>query len=151
MKFNAEGKKLLKKLEGFKAIPYKDSAGIFTVGWGHTGKDVIPNRLYTLEECEILFNRDVRISSNGIKKTIKCDLNDNQFSALVSFCYNIGISNFINSSLLRRLNNNEEPNIVARNEFPKWKFVTKLGKKIELDGLIKRRMSELELFTRPIE
>lgn len=151
MEFNYDGKKLLKELEGFRAIPYYCPADVLTVGWGHTGKDIVKNMHYTKEECEILFNKDTKRFCEDIKKLLTCELNNNQFSALVCFVYNVGTSAFRKSALLRRLNNKEIPNIVARSEFPRWRWKTIHGKKEEDQGLKNRRISELALFTRPME
>ena len=72
------------------------------------------------------------------------EINDNQFSALVSFCYNVGPGNLKSSTLLRHVNNGKFPE--AANEFLKW---TKAQGK-ELPGLVKRREAERRLFLTPV-
>ena len=79
---------------------------------------------------------------DGVKKVIKVPLNQNQFDALVSFTYNLGIGNLSSSTLAKRLNQGDDPNTTAIEELPKW---IKGGGKT-LPGLVKRRNSEIQYF-----
>lgn len=155
-KINHEGRELIKRFESLRLIPYICPAGIVTVGWGHTGKDIVKGKKYTKDECEEILSKDLSYFERGVNMLLKCSLNDNQFSALVSFCFNLGVSGLKNSTLLRRLNDNENPNIVSRAEMIKYKYVTltdKNGKKYkkELKGLLSRRLAEIALFTKVMD
>lgn len=147
MKINLAGIELIKSFEGCKLIPYRCPAGVWTVGWGHTGDDVFLNGIekkYSQKEVDDLFLKDILFFENGVTKLLTCNLNSNQFSALVSFAYNLGVNALDESTLLKHLNANMIPNIVARKEFPRWIFIK--GK--ENKGLRRRRMAELALFTK---
>ena len=69
-------------------------------------------------------------------------LNPNQYGALVSWDFNVGCGNAGSSTLVRRLNNSEDPNVVAAEELPRWNR----GDNGELPGLTRRRAAEVELF-----
>jgi lysozyme len=163
-KINKDGDVLIKRFESLELKPYTCQAGILTVGWGHTGKDIIRNKIYTKDECQKLFDKDISVFENAVSRLVKCKLNDNQFSALVSFCYNVGIGALERSILLERLNKNENPNIVIRKKFMEYTSYTvrdkkgnpildENGKKIKKQslGLLNRRMAEIALFTNPIK
>jgi len=155
-KINFAGKELIKRFESLQLIPYLCPAGILTVGWGHTGKDIVKGRKYTKKECDTLLQKDLVFFENGIDTLLQCDLNENQFSALVCFSYNLGLGALKKSSLLRRLNNKESPNIVARAEMIKFCKITKTRKDgtkymEELKGLKNRRLAEIALFTQVID
>ena len=79
---------------------------------------------------------------DAVKKVIKAALNQYQIDALVSFTFNLGIGNLSQSTLARRLNEGDDPNTTAIEELPKW---VKAGGKT-LDGLVKRRYSEIKYF-----
>jgi|SRR5882757_4634226 len=147
MKINLDGIELIKSFEGCKSIPYRCLAGIWTVGWGHTGDDVFLNGIekkYSQQEIDDLFFKDISFFEKGVSKLLICNINENQFSALISFAFNLGLNALEESTLLKNLNANMIPNIVARKEFPRWIFVN--GK--ENKGLRRRRMAELSLFTK---
>ncbi len=156
MKINNEGKEIIKKHEGVKYLPYLCPAGVLTVGWGHTGSDIVKSKAYTYKECEYLLDKDLAVFEKSVNSLIKIPLNNNQFSALVCFVFNLGTSCLNNSTLLKRLNKGDPPNIVARDELKKFINITytdKNGKsqKKELDGLKRRRASEIALFTKPVQ
>ena len=130
---------------------------IWTVGWGHVIVDPLTRKflkstkdqkraleLYpsmTEQEAEMLLKRDLTAFSSGVAKVLKVKLTENQFSALVSFSYNVGITNFNKSTLLKLINVNPS-NSQIKNEFLKW---NKGGGKV-LNGLTRRRTAEAELY-----
>lgn len=77
-----------------------------------------------------------------MSKYVKVKLTQNQFDALVSFVYNVGVGAFRTSTLLRKLNNGDYVGAAA--EFKRWKF----GGGKELPGLVRRRKAEEQLFLR---
>lgn len=142
---NKAGKDLIKSFEGCKLVAYQCSAGRWTIGWGSTfyedGKSVkIGNRI-TQEKADQLFELIVGNFADKVAKEIKTILTDNQFAAIVSLAYNIGIGNLQKSTLLKKVNfNPNDPTIRA--EFARW---NKAGGKV-LAGLTRRRAAEAKLY-----
>ena len=145
MKVTEEGIGLICKFEGFSSKAYKCPAGVWTIGFGNTyyadGTKVKMGDTIDREGAYQLLKITVERFSNDVKKLLKVTLNENQFSALVSFAYNVGVANLKSSTLLRKVNiNPSDPTI--RNEFNKWVFAG--GKK--LNGLVRRRQAEGDLY-----
>lgn len=142
-KINKRGEELIKHFESLFLKAYKDPVGIWTIGWGHTGlthKDgtVHAGRKITEEEAQKLFEHDMTHFEKGVHKLVTVEINDDQFSALVSFHFNTG--SLGKSTLLKKLNAGDYDGAAA--EFPKW---NKAGGKV-LRGLTRRRASEQNLF-----
>lgn len=142
---NSSGIDLIKHFESLRLKAYQDSVGIWTIGWGHTGlthKDgtVYEGREITEDKAVALLKQDLKTFEEEVDKCVAADLNDNQFSALVSFAFNLGGTNLRKSTLLKKLNGEQPFN--ASKEFKKW---SKAGGK-RLGGLVRRRISERNLF-----
>lgn len=130
--------RLIKRFEGCRLKAYYCPAGVLTCGWGSTGKDIMPNTVWTQEYAD---RRLIRDANTFLKATrVLCpDLTDSQLAAIADFAYNLGIGRLKTSTLKKRLN---EGNIeLAANELKKWVYGG--GKK--LPGLISRRQAEVEL------
>ena len=145
MKLNNEGINLILKWEGgYKLEAYKCPAGIYTIGAGCTfyadGTKVKKGDTIKQEDAVDLFLDILSDFEKDVRHEIKVDLTDNQFSALVSFTYNVGIGQFKRSTLLKKINKEDFKG--AANEFQKWVFVK--GEKS--NGLMNRRNAEKELF-----
>lgn len=95
---------LIKRFEGLKLTSYKDSAGVLTVGYGHTGKDVYDGQTITRDQAEEFLMSDAQNACNQVLKLVNGDLNDNELSALTDFVFNLGIGNFKKSQLLKAIN-----------------------------------------------
>ena len=134
---------LIKRFEGCKLEAYKCPRGVWTIGYGHTG-NIQKGDIISQENADYLLKNDLQKFECAINVNVlpKCDLTQNEFDALVSFVYNIGISNFTSSTLLRLLTAGKKAQ--AAEQFDKWIFA---DKKI-LPGLITRRKYEKELFLR---
>jgi lysozyme len=136
---------IIKKFEGCKLSAYKDIVGVWTIGWGNTyyenGSKVQPDDKITQARAEALLLITVTKFWNEVKKLVKSPVNDNQFAALVSFAYNLGIGALNKSTLLKLVNANPNDKQIA-NEFMKW--VNAGGK--PSNGLINRRRAELHLY-----
>jgi len=131
---------LIRQFEGLMLTAYKCPAGILTIGYGHTGKDVVPGETIDMDTAEQLLLADVAKIIPGLNLLLKVDVTQNQFDALVSFTYNNGIGNFKNSTMLQLINKGDFTD--AAKEFGRWVF----GAHIKLDGLVTRRLAERDLF-----
>lgn len=145
---NQEAFELIKSFEGLRLKAYPDPGSgnePITICYGTTiypnGIKVVMEDVKTQEECEQFLLHDVQNFSEQVRKYIKRTLTDNQFGALVSFAYNVGIANFKNSTLLKKVNINPKDLSIA-SEFAKWK--TSSGK--VLQGLVRRRQAESNLY-----
>jgi lysozyme len=143
--FDLSGQKFLSAVEGVKYVAYKDTGGVWTIGRGITkyedGTKVKAGDKITVEREQKLFMNTLNAYVNNVNKTVKKSLTQNQFNALVSFCYNVGTTQFNSSTLLKKVNANpNDPEI--RNQFMRWVFDN--GKKIT--GLVNRRKKEADLY-----
>lgn len=143
MEINQEGLALVKSYEGLRLTAYKDSVGVLTIGYGHTGSDVVPGLVIDNAKAEELLKKDLKTSEKGVLSVVKVPLNINEFAALVSFTFNLGIGSLTKSTLLKKLNAGDRKG--AAEEFSKW---NKAGGK-PLNGLTKRRAAERDLFLKP--
>lgn len=140
MTINDKGLELIKKFEGCKLRAYKDIGGIPTIGYGHTGDEVFIGKIISQDEAEELLKDDLYHFEYGVQVKLKAPVTDNQFSALVSLAYNIGLGNFYKSTLIKKLNDEDYQG--ASDEFLRWNRVQ--GKVIQ--GLTNRRKAERDLF-----
>jgi lysozyme len=132
--------------EGKKLKAYKDQGGIWTIGFGSTYNidEKRPVREGdTIDEATAIrwLNTIAGDLQNQIKKTLTVVVNQNQLDSLTSLAYNIGLTAFKKSTLLKRLNANYPKTAVA-DEFLRWNKV----KGIINQGLSNRRSKEKELF-----
>jgi lysozyme len=140
MKINEAGLALIRQFEGCRLKAYKCPAGVWTIGYGWT-HGVKPSDHWTQSHAEEMLIKgldqyeNVVQSAVGINKTTA-----NQFSAFVSICYNIGVGNFVKSSMLRHHKAGDYAK--AADSFLLW---NKAGGKV-LNGLIKRRQAERALY-----
>lgn len=141
-KLNRNGLNLIKEFEGCKLKAYKDSVGVPTIGYGHT-RGVKMGDVITQKQADDIFESDINIFAAGVEDLIDNDVTDNEFAALVSLAFNIGLTNFKRSSLLRLVNHGDFDN--AANQFLVW---NKAGGRV-LPGLTRRRKAERALFLKP--
>ena len=140
---------IIKEFEGFRLNAYIDPVGIPTIGYGTIrypdGKRVRMGDSVSQAEAEGFLKFDCEGVAADLTAAVQgIALNQNQFDALVSFCYNLGLGAFQGSTLLRKLKQNEF--VAAAAEFDRWNKGTVNGVKQELEGLIKRRAKERKLF-----
>ena len=139
---------LIKKFEGFSKIPYLCPANVATIGYGSTRyanglKVTLKDKPITELQAIELLKDTLKQYELAVDSYCVDSLNQNQFDALVDFAYNCGNANLKSSTLLKKVNTN--PNdITIGLEFAKW---NKGGGKI-LNGLVKRRAAESELYFR---
>lgn len=136
----------IQQFEGLKLKAYKDSVGIWTIGFGNifnldTGNPIKEGDEITLETAERWLKIEVDNLQAKMRKVITVTLTDNQWTALTSLVYNIGFGAFKRSTLLRLLNAGASKEEVAK-QFLRW---NKAGGK-EIKGLTNRRQAEYNLF-----
>jgi len=136
---NRLGLELVKQFEGCKLKAYVCPAGVLTIGYGSTGKHVKPGMVITQDQADELLRSDLRRFEDGVSDLCKV-ATDNQFSALVSFAFNVGLGS-LTTSTLRRMHN-EGYYDQAAGQFARW---NKGGGRV-LAGLTKRRASEAALY-----
>lgn len=136
---------LIKQYEGLRLHAYQDSAGVWTIGWGHTG-DVRRGQSITVHQAGALLALDIGIAAAAVNRHVEAPLNQGMFDALTSFVFNLGEGRLASSTLLKKLNLRDYHAAAA--EFPKWVKATVRGKKITLPGLVRRRAAERSLFLR---
>lgn len=139
-RINQRGLDLVKSFEGLSLRAYLDPVGIWTIGYGHTGPEVGPGDVITKAQAEALLRKDLTRFETGVRSLVKVPLNSNQFSALVSFAFNVGTGALAQSTLLVRLNQRDYSG--AANEFSRWVY----GGGQVLPGLVRRREAEKQLF-----
>ena len=145
-KVDSKGLDLIKQFEGFSSKPYLDSVGIPTIGYGFTyypdGKRVMMgDNPISEEHATMLLSEIVKPYEVGVDSMTTDLVNQNQFNALVSFAYNLGLKSLQGSTLLKKVNANPNDKTI-KDEFLKW--VNAGGKKLK--GLVNRRTKEAEVY-----
>ena len=144
MKTNHEGRELIKRFEGKELVAYRDTGGVWTIGYGHTsaaGKpEVVAGLTITDEKAEEILKQDLGQYERAVDHAIEVKMTENQFSAMVSLCYNIGPSAFAKSSVAKHMNAGNLAK--AASSFLLW---NKDNGKV-LEGLTRRREAEKKLF-----
>ena len=118
MKTSEQGLKLLHGREGKRNAAYLDSVGVWTIGYGHTGPDVHPGLVWTDEQVEAAFAKDLERFEEAVNAAVKVDIPQHAFDALVSFAYNVGVGAFRFSTLVRVLNTGDSAG--AAKQFDRW-------------------------------
>jgi len=145
-KIGTKGLELIKSFEGLKLKPYLCPAKVPTVGYGSTfyendKKVKLTDPAITAQRANELLALDLKGFERYADSYCRDDINQNQFDALVSFCYNLGPANLKSSTLLKKVNLNPNDPTIAQ-EFLKW---NKAGGRA-LKGLTKRRQAEADLY-----
>lgn len=137
---------LVREFEGLRLVAYPDPGtrgAPYTVGYGHTA-GVFKDTHIGVDMAVRLLKLDLEEAGRYIEKMVTVELNDNEFSALLSFVFNLGPQNLKNSTLLRKLNEGDKQG--ASEEFGKW---NKAAKRV-MQGLTRRREAERVLFLTPV-
>lgn len=157
MKLNKYGDELIRGSEGCVLYTYDDKdpsrpkkpvkagattwRGVLTIGYGHTGKDVVPGLTWTQEQADAAYASDVqKKAGNDIEHLVKVPLSENQYNALLSFVFNLGAGALRQSHLLVFLNLKDYNS--AQGQFPIWDH----WNGAEAEGLYRRRLKEQRLW-----
>lgn len=138
---NEAGIELIKEYEGLRLKAYQCAGKVWTIGYGHT-RTVFPFMEVSLVEAQQLLIDDLRIVEKALSRLVRVPLGDNQFAALASFVFNVGIRNFEQSTLLTLLNRGWYEQVPA--QFMRWNKVR--GE--VMGGLSRRRGAEARLWNK---
>ena len=132
--------------EGLVLLPYRDSANLSTICVGHlvTSGEVL-KKSYTVPECMQIFEKDLTLAVIENNMCLNTYQNDNQFTAVIDFQFNIGERAACSSSLFRNIKTFSSDKIIY-NDFLMWRYVTINGKLVPVEGLTLRREREADLY-----
>ncbi len=141
LRTNAAGLKIIEESEGLRLEAYQ-AGGTWYIGYGHAGAE--PGSTITEAEAERLLREDVRGYEDTVKKVVTVKVNENEFSAMVSLCYNLGGGNFGASSVVSKLNNGDRNGAADA-----FRNHNKAGGQV-IAHLTERREKERALFLTPV-
>jgi lysozyme len=138
--YSGSGLALTKSFEGLHLEAYRDCAGIWTIGYGHAGLGVFGGESVSELEAEVLLRADLAEAVACVNRAVKTTISQGQFDAMVDFCFNAGRGNFVQSTLLCKVNGRDFGGAVA--QFALWVHA---GGEV-VNGLVRRRKAEAEVF-----
>ena len=143
MPLTPEGWTLLKTWEGCRLSAYPDPASggaPWTIGYGHTGANVVPGLTITQEQAEAWLKQDAAEAAGTVDRLLRgVALTPRQRDALISFCFNVGAGALERSTLRSWLLAGEAPAVVIAQELPRWHY----GPNGPVEGLKRRRAAEV--------
>lgn len=147
MPISERGLAFIKGQEGLRLHAYLCPAGVWTIGYGHTGPDVREAMTIDERQADALLRRDVKVAEVAVGRLVEVPLSQGQLDALTSFVMNAGPGSLQMSTLLRKLNQHDY--LGAAGEFPRWNKARdpRSGQLRELAGLTKRRLAEQAMFS----
>jgi lysozyme len=131
--------RLIKAFEGLRLRAYLCPAGIWTIGYGATGRDIVPGLVWTREQAEARMQADAAGYLAGARRLCP-GLSGERLEAVADFAYNLGLARLAGSTLRKRINNGDISG--ASEEFEKWVFCGAT----KLQGLVARRHAEKLIF-----
>ena len=138
--YSDDGLALTKNFEGLRLEAYRDCAGVWTIGYGHTGTAVNEGMTVNAAEAEALLRADIADAVACVNRAVTATISQNQFDAMVDFCFNAGRGNFLQSTLRRKANLEDFEGAAA--QFGLWVHA---GGEV-VAGLVRRRKVEAKLF-----
>jgi lysozyme len=141
---------LLAGVEGLRLTSYQDTGGVWTICYGET-KGVQRDQKATKEQCWSMLQKEAAATLDAISPYLPSNLNSNQYAALTSFCYNVGVYNCLTSTLFKYINRGDY--VAAQKEFGRWIYVKKLDCRVaknNCSGIPPRRAAEALLWGKPV-
>ena len=138
--YSDKGLALTKSFEGLRLEAYRDCAGVWTIGYGHVGPMYADGMKIDAVEAEALLRADIAEAVACVNRAVTATLSQNQFDAMVDFCFNAGRGNFLQSTLRRKVNLRDFAGAAV--QFGLWVHA---GGKV-VAGLVRRRKAEAEMF-----
>ena len=141
MQYSKQGLALTEGFESCRLTAYQDVKGVWTIGWGHTGPEVVAGLVWTQDQADTALVCDTQHAVNTVNRLVTIELSQTAFDALVDFVFNVGSGNFAGSTMLKLINSGNLD--AAAEEFSKWDHAS--GQVIS--GLLRRREAEANEFT----
>ncbi len=138
--YSDAGFALTKKFEGLRLTAYQDQVGVWTIGYGHTGREVHGGMTITEDQADLLLHSDVAGAVACVNRAVTAGIVQCQFDALVDFVFNLGCGRLLGSTLLRYVNAGEFD--LAAAQFLLWDHVGG----VVVPGLLARRQAEVAMF-----
>jgi len=154
MRISKKGIDLIKSFEALELRAYQDIAGVWTIGWGHTGTEAATRgNVITVAQAEKLLRADLEMFEKGVSNSLAAPIangwvSQNEFDALVSLAFNIGLTAFDKSTVVRRIRQGRPDGEVAESMLW-WNKATINGKRQKVAGLVRRRKAEVKLYLTP--
>jgi len=139
MQTSEKGKEFIKHFEGCKLEAYQCSGDVWTIGCGHT-RGVEEGDKISKKQADALLSADIEMVETHVQRLITVDLNQSQWDAIVSWCFNLGCGNLRASTMLQVINSGDLDKVSE--QIIRW---DKVGKKA-VAGLTRRRKAEADLF-----
>ena len=133
---------LIANFEGFRPYVYTCPGGKKTIGYGFTDAELIKKGSITKSEADTYLRKECESLLTYVKSKVTRKLTDKQYAALISFTYNVGKTNFANSTLLKKINAGAT-NAEISAQFNRWVY----SGKTQIAGLVKRRAKEAKTYT----
>jgi len=143
MRISQRGIALIQEFEGFRSRAYQDVVGVWTIGFGFTDH-VKEGDTITKAQALARLSRELRTYEAGVHAACKIEPSQNEFDALVSFAWNVGVKAMQGSSVIKAHNRGDHP--AAARAFGLW---NKAGGKV-WPGLVRRRAAEAALYLEPM-
>ena len=140
MEYSKQGLALTEGFESCRLTAYQDLKGIWTIGWGHTGPEVVEGLVWTQNQADMALAEDMNYAERMVNSMVTVELTQGQYDALVDFAFNLGCNAEKGSTLLKLVNEGDMD--AAANEFEKWDHAS--GQVVA--GLLRRRLAEKEEF-----
>jgi len=144
-KYSDAGMALTKSFEGLRLTAYQDVAGIWTIGYGHVGPAILAGMTISEADAEALLRADLADAVACVNRAVRVTITQNQFDAMVDFCFNAGRGNFLQSTLLRKVNLKDFAGAAV--QFGLWVHA---GGEV-VSGLVRRRKAEAVLFMEVVQ
>ena len=141
MQYSKEGIALTKSFESCRLTAYQDIKGIWTIGFGHVGPEVVEGLTWTQDQADSQLVLDLTKAEHAVNTLVTVPLTQGQFDALVDFAFNLGCNAEKGSTLLKLVNQGDFANAAA--QFELWDHAA--GKVVA--GLLRRRIAEEQEFT----
>jgi lysozyme len=131
---------LTKKFEGLRLTAYQDQVGVWTIGYGHTGREVHGGMVITEDQADVLLHSDIAAAVACVNRAVTANVSQCHFDALVDFVFNLGCARLLGSTLLRHVNAGDFN--LAAPQFLLWDHAGG----VVVQGLLLRRQAEMAIF-----
>ena len=138
--YSDAGFDLTKQFEGLRLAAYQDQVGVWTIGYGHTGREVHGGMTITEDQADTLLHSDIAGAVVCVNRAVTANITQCHFDALVDFTFNLGSGRLLGSTLLRHVNAGEFD--LAAPQFLLWDHAGG----VVVPGLLARRQAEVTLF-----